>query len=181
MTRPFFSRERITHFDMFGRHSDIAISKLLSRLAETSQDGTPLAVDFQDLVSRFTMDSASEFLFGYNIRSIDEPLAYPHANIEASRGSSTGFAAAFGRVQAETVIRFAFGPMWPYFELFWDRTGKDMREVDAFVKPIVHAKLEQKKRGGPEKSVGDDKDAETLIDHLVQLTDGEPLSTTLFG
>lgn len=56
MTRPFFSRERISDFELFGRHADDAISKLASRLSEGE------AVDFQDLVSRFTLDSATEFV-----------------------------------------------------------------------------------------------------------------------
>jgi hypothetical protein len=168
MTRPFFSRERVTHFEMFGRHSDVAISKLLLRLSETLQDGTPLAVDFQDVVSRFTMDSASEFLLGINVRSLDEPLPYPHA--AETRG--TGFAAAVTGVQTQAIIRFTYGALWPYLEMFWDRTSKDMRVIDGLVMPVLQAKLEQRKRG-QSTTDGDEKDSETLIDHLIQLTDSE--------
>jgi hypothetical protein len=41
MTRPFFSRERISHFDIFDRHAEEAISQMRERLKE----GFP--VDFQ--------------------------------------------------------------------------------------------------------------------------------------
>ena len=58
MTRPFFTRERISDFELFGRHADMAISKLKGRSNEPGN----LAVDFQDLVSRFTLDSATEFV-----------------------------------------------------------------------------------------------------------------------
>lgn len=94
MTRPFFSRDRITHFDIFDRyvrahstpsfhghtrpcspqkfrHAEHALDKVAARLRE----GIP--VDWQDVVSRFTMDSATEFLFGKDVRSLDAPLPYP--------------------------------------------------------------------------------------------------------
>ncbi|KDN37558.1 hypothetical protein RSAG8_10075, partial [Rhizoctonia solani AG-8 WAC10335] len=74
MTRPYFTRDRISHFDNFTRHADVAISKLLSRLAEPNHP----AVDFQDLASRFTLDSGTEFLFGRDSRSLDALLPYPH-------------------------------------------------------------------------------------------------------
>ncbi|QRV93094.1 cytochrome P450 family protein [Ceratobasidium sp. AG-Ba] len=60
MTRPFFTRDRVSDFELFARHSDNAISKLLARLSEPSNP----AVDFQDLVARFTLDTGTEFLFG---------------------------------------------------------------------------------------------------------------------
>ena len=41
MTRPFFSKDRISHFELFGRHADAAISSMKSRFAEG------VAVDFQ--------------------------------------------------------------------------------------------------------------------------------------
>ncbi|CEL61476.1 Cytochrome P450 52A1 OS=Candida tropicalis GN=CYP52A1 PE=1 SV=3 [Rhizoctonia solani AG-1 IB] len=159
MTRPYFSRERITHFELFARHSDAAISKLLAH-----PHG---AVDFQDLVSKFTMDSASEFLFGINVRSLDQSLPLPHTTeTEGNR-----FSAAFTGVQAHAVVRFSYGALWPYMELFSDRTRKDMSIIEAFIQPILEAKLGLKKKGGLE----DEEEKETLIDHLVKLTDDEKL------
>jgi len=71
MTRPFFSRDRVTDFEMFKHHSDIAILKMKER----SSQG--FALDYQDVLSRFTMDTASEFLFGKCVHSLDTPLALP--------------------------------------------------------------------------------------------------------
>ncbi|KAG8733597.1 hypothetical protein FRC11_004833, partial [Ceratobasidium sp. 423] len=158
MTRPYFSRERITHFELFARHSDAAIAKLLAH---------PEAVDFQDLVSKFTMDSASEFLFGINVKSLEQPLSLPHKKETVGNG----FAAAFSSVQAQAVVRFTYGALWPYMEFFSDRIRKDMRVIDAFIQPILEAKLNLKKKGALEE----DEERETLIDHLVKLTDDEKL------
>ncbi|CAE6488372.1 unnamed protein product [Rhizoctonia solani] len=158
MTRPYFSRERITHFELFARHSDAAIAKLFAH---------PDAVDFQDLVSKFTMDSASEFLFGMNVRSLEQPLPLPHrAGAEGNR-----FAWAFTSVQAKAIVRFTYGALWPYMEIFSDRTREDMRIINAFIQPILETKLSLKKEGALEE----DEEKETLIDHLVKLTDDQKL------
>ncbi|KAJ7072755.1 hypothetical protein C8F01DRAFT_1300170 [Mycena amicta] len=68
----YFSRDRFQHFDIFDHHTDRVISLIKSRMAEGH------AVDFQDLISRLTMDSATHFLFG---SSVDSPACgppYPH-------------------------------------------------------------------------------------------------------
>lgn len=41
MTRPFFTRDRITDFDIFDRHAEVLLAKLRERA------DTGLAVDFQ--------------------------------------------------------------------------------------------------------------------------------------
>ena len=48
MTRPFFSRERISHFDIFDRHAEDAVAQMKVRF----EDG--YAVDFQVRVSLAT-------------------------------------------------------------------------------------------------------------------------------
>jgi len=48
MTRPFFSKERISHFDVFDRHAEDALEQAHNRLAA----GYP--IDFQ--VRKGTMD-----------------------------------------------------------------------------------------------------------------------------
>ncbi|QRV93092.1 cytochrome P450 family protein [Ceratobasidium sp. AG-Ba] len=171
MSRPYFSRDRISHFDNFARHSDMAISKILARLAEPSRP----PVDFQDIVGRFTLDSGTEFLFGKDIQSLNAPLPYPHIT---PTDTSASFAAAFGRAQEMMVVRSGFGLLWPLFEMFWDRTEDDMRVIDAYVLPILREKLAEKKNialmpKGDKVEEGND----TLLDHLVQFTDGESIHT----
>ncbi|KAG8696614.1 hypothetical protein FRC08_007036 [Ceratobasidium sp. 394] len=155
MSRPYFSRERVTHFDNFARHADVAIAKIPDEAT---------AIDFQDLVSRFTMDSATEFLFGVDVKSLDEPLA-----AEETPNPSVGFAKAFMRVQEKVLKRFMLANAWPYFEMFWDRTGEEMRVIDGYVEPILRAKLERKGRG----ELSGEGEGETLLDYLVQHTDDE--------
>ncbi|QRW04456.1 cytochrome P450 family protein [Ceratobasidium sp. AG-Ba] len=43
MTRPFFSRDRISQFDTLAHNSDKAIAKLLARFEERSEEGKPIA------------------------------------------------------------------------------------------------------------------------------------------
>jgi hypothetical protein len=40
MTRPFFSKDRISHFDIFDKHAEDAINQLKTRL----RDGYPVDV-----------------------------------------------------------------------------------------------------------------------------------------
>jgi hypothetical protein len=74
MTRPFFSKDRISHFEIFDRHAADAIEQVKERMRQghavdvqvrihTTNPHLVLIV-FQDVVSRFTLDSATEFLFG---------------------------------------------------------------------------------------------------------------------
>ncbi|QRW07239.1 cytochrome P450 family protein [Ceratobasidium sp. AG-Ba] len=166
MTRPYFSRDRISHFDNFARHSDIAITQLFARLAEPSHP----AIDFQDLVARFTLDSATEFLFGKDAQSLSAPLPYPNS---PPTDDSASFAAAFGRAQEQLLMRFGTSILWPVIEMFWDRTGADMKVINAYVQPILREKLEEKKRMGGKAKEEKDEEKNTLLDHLVQFTDDE--------
>ncbi|KAF8754671.1 cytochrome P450 [Rhizoctonia solani] len=167
MSRPYFHRERVTHIDLFAQHSDIAIKKLLKRLSEP---GSP-AVDFQDLVGRFTLDSATEFLFGSSTHSLSAPLPRPN---EPPADESATFAVAFGRAQELLMGRFVLGSFWPWFELFKDKTEGSMKVINAFTNPILEAKLKEKRDGLlnlKEKEAGGE--GETLLDHLVRCSDAD--------
>ncbi|KAG8728330.1 hypothetical protein FRC12_021836, partial [Ceratobasidium sp. 428] len=164
MSRPYFSRDRITHFDNFSRHADLAISKIPDKAT---------AFDFQDLVSRFTMDSATEFLFGVDVGSLGEPLAGTEGS-NSNSNSSARFAKAFSSVQEKIVTRFTLANAWSYIEMFWDRTSEDMRVIHGYVEPILREKLEKKKRGELKIDKEGEEEA-TLLDHLVQHTDDEKI------
>ncbi|CCO35695.1 hypothetical protein BN14_09813 [Rhizoctonia solani AG-1 IB] len=178
ISRPYFSRDRISHFDNFARHSDLAISKILSRLSEPALPGLPVAVDFQDVVARFTLDSGTEFLFGRDVCSLAAPLPYPQ---EKPKDDSASFAAAFGRAQDLLSDRFSLGHLWPWMELFWNRTEEEMKVIHAYVTPILKRKLDEKRVlrfDNKTKAAAEDSDVkgleeaeDTLLDHLVQLTD----------
>ncbi|KAL0948934.1 hypothetical protein HGRIS_009041 [Hohenbuehelia grisea] len=173
MTRPFFSRERISHFELFGRKADVAVEQLKARLREG------YAVDIQDAASRFTLDSATEFLFGQNVNSLSAGLPYPYTAPQTSSYNhpANQFARAFGTAQHEAANRFRLGLEWPLMEPFRHRTQDSMDIVHAFVDPLLSEAL-SKKRARERIGVPQDKeltDEDTLLDYLVKHTDDQTL------
>ena len=177
MTRPLFSKERIT------RYAEHALNKASARLTE----GVP--VDWQDLVSRFTMDSATEFLFGKDVRSLDAPIPYPSSHplhsVSREVHPADRFVRAFQDGLEATAIRGRYLQSWPLFEFWGDRVKRHLEAVDEFIDPIVEDAV-RKSKGSEKMQVGNDdeegdveksgkdsvKDGESLLDHLVKFTDG---------
>ncbi|KAF8843740.1 cytochrome P450 [Paxillus ammoniavirescens] len=171
MTRPFFSHDRISHFNIFDRYAEDVINQMKSRL----RAGYP--VDFQDAISRFTLDSATEFLFGSCVHSLSAGLPYPHnvTPVEAPTGSAeiaNDFARAFSQAQVIVSQRVRRSWLWPLFEPFGDKTEEPMKIVNAYIEPILKDAIEKRKmvvmRG--EKPSDELSDDDTLLDHLVQQT-----------
>ena len=134
-------------------------------------------------MSRFTLDSATDILFGSCVHSLSAGLPYPH-NVttvlaEATSGcacSANDFAKAFLQSQELISERERLGWIWPLFEILKDKTAEPMKIVNAYLDPIIKDALEKKRLAAPlldekqgEAKVGDD---ETLLDHLVNLTSG---------
>ncbi|KAL0949003.1 hypothetical protein HGRIS_009102 [Hohenbuehelia grisea] len=171
MTRPFFSKDRISHFELFGRKADSTIDQLKARLREGH------AVDIQDAVSRFTLDSATEFLFGQNVNSLSAGLPYPHTGEAHSSDTHPAnvFARAFGKAQHEAAFRFRFGAEWPLTEPLRLRTQDSMDIVRSFIDPILTEAL-AKKRDAKRAGILQDSELvedDTLLDYLVKHTDDE--------
>ncbi|XP_006460417.1 cytochrome P450 [Agaricus bisporus var. bisporus H97] len=172
MTRPYFSRDRITHFDIFDRHSEHALNKLAERVREG------VAVDVQDLVGRFTLDSATTFLFGHNVQSLSGRLPYPHnhplrsqSNSPEFQNFSTRFAEAFSEAQLMTAVRSRYGVHWPLLEFWKDTMKEPMKVVKDLIEPIVEEAV-RKKRQRAGVGVGKEEDGEgTLLENLVNETD----------
>jgi hypothetical protein len=61
MTRPFFSKDRISHFDNFDRHADDALGQLKARLRE----GHP--VDFQVCINLSFLLAFVPTCLGFNL------------------------------------------------------------------------------------------------------------------
>ncbi|KAI0772038.1 cytochrome P450 monooxygenase pc-2 [Trametes elegans] len=173
MTRPYFSRDRISHFELFDRHANLAIKKLKHRFAGGH------AVDFQDIVSRFTLDSATEFLFGACVNSLETDLPYAHNDpvaprLEGELSVAERFSAAFAGAQHVIAVRSRIGWGWPLNEIRRDHSAEHMTIVDAFLEPILREAI-MKNRAAKGRVVGPEKDeadeSETLLDHLVKFTD----------
>ncbi|EIW84467.1 cytochrome P450 monooxygenase pc-3 [Coniophora puteana RWD-64-598 SS2] len=182
MTRPFFTHDRISHFDTFDTHAETAITAAKDRFRAGH------AIDFQDLISRFTLDSATEFLFGSCAHTLHSPLPYPY---NAVHTHSPGGLSANGKPNAADILSTAFASaqtsvgrrtnllgIWPLWEIFKDRTEDDMKVVHEFLEPIIAEAIEKQRvdglDAGEEKSSGTEKaevhEGETLLDHLVRLT-----------
>lgn len=174
MTRPFFSRDRISHFDIFDRHAEEALNKLAERLREG------VAVDIQDLVGRFTLDSATEFLFGHDVRSLSGSLPYPDnhpSRIAVSTSDvenfSTRFAEAFSEAQRITAHRSRYGVHWPLMEFWKDQIKEPMRIVKELIEPIVEEAVKKKQLRAAAGAGFEKRDEEegTLLENLVNETD----------
>ncbi|KAJ6577741.1 cytochrome P450 monooxygenase pc-3, partial [Mycena capillaripes] len=176
MTRPFFKRDRVSDFELFDRHSRDAIAAIKRRLRE----GHPF--DFQDMISRFALDSSGEFLFGHNAHTLDAGLPYP-SNVLApalSDGAeaSNAFAAALNLAQRVTMERGALGAAWPLTEFWHDKVQSPINVVRAFLDPILDDVIARQRADGAEKvidAVGTAKDrevqeGETLVEHLLNYT-----------
>ncbi|CAA7270247.1 unnamed protein product [Cyclocybe aegerita] len=120
--------------------SNDAINQLKVRFREG------YAVDIQDITAQFTLDSATEFLFGNGVCSLANGTPYPPnsppAQTTTSSGSSlldaaTRFAQAFSEAQTITVNRARFGPFWPLTEFWHDKIAVPMKIVHRMIDPIV--------------------------------------------
>ncbi|THV01186.1 cytochrome P450 monooxygenase pc-2 [Dendrothele bispora CBS 962.96] len=176
MTRPFFSKVRISDYDVFERHAEETISVLADRIAQ----GYP--VDFQDAVARFTLDSATQFLFGKAVDSTSAGLPYPPSSPTSSSSSdtylthpSTKFVTAFTQGQQAITLRSIRGRYWRLFEFWKDEAAGYRKGLEVFVNPILDEAIRRKEEGdivgedggGSMKEVGEE---ETFLEHLVKVT-----------
>jgi len=142
------------------------IAKLKARFKED------IAVDIQDVLSRFTLDTATEFLFGQDVKTLSADLPYPSTYRGPNRRRehpSDRFALAIDRAMEYTFPRVIYGEFWPLME-FWKDTVATQRGIThELIDPIIHAALERRKVA---KGLDEVQDEGTLLDHLVQQTDG---------
>ncbi|KAG8218219.1 cytochrome P450 [Butyriboletus roseoflavus] len=177
MTRPFFSRDRISDFDIFERHAEDAIHQMKIRLRE----GYP--VDFEDVVSRFTLDSATEFLFGKDVRSLSAGIVYPSSSPLSKdpkilNHPANRFARAFVESESATAYRTNYGSSWRFAEFWQDQVHKHMKVCYEFIDPLIAdaiaKKHEQRRLGVDVKdSTGEVEEGETLLEHLVNYTEDQ--------
>jgi hypothetical protein len=187
ITRPFFSRDRVTDFDTFERHANEALKIAKARLAE----GYP--IDFQagfcvycfvdlininktqDLAARFTLDSATEFLFSNDVHSLGAGLPYPaHPSPYAKTNPpsfinhpSNIFVHAFVTSQNIVAKRSQMGAFWPLTEMWKDAVEPYRRILDDFVQPFMDKCFSEKQNKG-----GSDVASGSLLDHLIEQTSG---------
>ncbi|KAL0570432.1 hypothetical protein V5O48_011525 [Marasmius crinis-equi] len=143
-TRPFFARERISDFETFENYS----SRTLSILSDAPSDQP---FDVQDLYSRFTIDAASDFLFGKSLDTLFASLPTPGKTSMSPKGSATedswgSFTHAFETAQQVVTARGRLGRLWPLFELFGDKNAKNVEIIHDWLDPLVKDALSEKAR-----------------------------------
>ncbi|KAF8317441.1 cytochrome P450 monooxygenase pc-3 [Clavulina sp. PMI_390] len=185
LARPFFARDRISDFEIFEKHAE----SIIEIMKASFRSGTPL--DIQDIFSRFTLDSTSEFLFGECVNSIHEPLLLPGGiqpdtspqlpSTSHTRPSSATFVKALAAAQHHISTRVFMGRIWPLSEMFRDKSEDYTPTITAYLEPIVEKAMLKKAQALREKdgkhmeNNGSEKAAieedMTLLDYLVLQTD----------
>lgn len=153
------------------------------------------------MVSRFTLDSATEFLFGMfvfafrlscvhqvfttsfirDIRSLSAGLNYPpSAPVQSSRNHPANkFADAFLTAQSVVARRSRLNEAWKLAEFWDDKIVEPMAVIEKVLDPIIENAL-RKKGEKKANAAGVNLEGETLLSHLVNLTDGESSFFTAF-
>ncbi|KAG8878323.1 hypothetical protein FRB97_002619, partial [Tulasnella sp. 331] len=168
MTRPFFAKEKIVHFETFAKHADEAMAKIKER------GGEP--VDFQI----YDGLSATSFLFGKCVDCMAAPLRPPYghsgSNSEMDQSSTSKgyFPEAFQTVLKACAFRLTIGRAnWPLFEFRGDEVKRHIGPIHAYVEPIVQRALDQNAAKGTVEGKDPEEgpeEHETLLDHLVSVT-----------
>ena len=124
------------------------------------------------------MDSATEFLFGRDVRSLSVKLPYPasaaHLNNTFYNHSSTIFAKAFTEGQKFTAQRSYRGNEWPLLEFWSDKVAPLRKVIDKFTEPLMDEALARRTLELSENGVDvKDNESGTLLAHLVKHTEGK--------
>lgn len=175
IARPFFARERIADFEIFERNW----SRTLAILSSLESSNNPC--EAQDLYYRFTLDAASEFLFGKNLDTLSASLPVPGTPI-GPKGSATedtwgSFMRAFESAQQNITNRGRLGSVWPLFELFRDKNEEHSTVIKEWLDPLVHRALEDKRRLEAMGAVNPIAD-KSFIQHLADSTNGKSFRNT---
>lgn len=135
------------------------------------------------MVARFTLDSATQFLFGYDVKSLAASIPYPesvsHLNTaEFLNHPSKVFADAFTEGQNRSIQRVRAGDIWPLSEFWKDGIEPSRKIVEAYIDPMIHKALKNKEKKPQTIQTGDDKTSighsgDTLLEELIQQTQGK--------
>ncbi|KAH8593613.1 n-alkane-inducible cytochrome P450 [Bisporella sp. PMI_857] len=119
LVRPNFVRNQIADMEIYESH----VAKLIQHLP---RDGS--IVDMQELFFRMTLDSATEFLFGESVNSLND-----------THTSSSNFAENFNISQDGLALRARMGPLalFHFGRRFSTATAEARRYVGQFVEKAV--------------------------------------------
>lgn len=156
-TRPFFANDRTSDLGLFDKY----INRTLNHISNLEPDQP---IDFEDLAARFTIDTASEFLFGRNL----DTLSYRADGFDK-------FMDAFTKIQEVSLERSLQGGLWPLFEPFGDRTKKYGDIIKEWVTPLVEDALEHKRKMS-KQGERIQNDQSTFLEYIAYSFDGNSQS-----
>lgn len=170
LARPFFAKDRISDFELFEKYSSLT----LAILHIASSTGTP--VDAQDLYARFSLDAASEFLFGERLDTLHGSLPVAGEAKLGTKGTATddafgAFVKAFEASQSIITTRAIRGYFWPIRELLRDEAEPHAEIISKFLEPIVQRALDRKKKMR-QAGVTPSTEHDTFLDYLTDNTEG---------
>lgn len=173
LLKPQFSREQISDLDAIERH----LQRLFAVL-RTKDDGWTEDLDLEDSLNRFTLDVATEFLYG---RSVNSQLAA--LNEKASIGGETAGDTPYVPASAEEEFSTAFNVsqkmlLWRIRmqDLYWLMNSKEFRKACAicrhFIDDYVAIALDPKRLAAEKAArVADgSKEKYVLLDALAETT-----------
>lgn len=170
MARPFFSNDRVSHFDIFHAAFEDLVSKVVARVDE----GYP--IDMQDAASKFTLDSGTAFLFGHNVGSLASELPYPERALRPrAEHPVDAYTSSFLEAQRLTALRSRIGWLWPVKEIRSDAVKAHADVVRRYIEPVVDQAVrshteKEKHVNAPPSSLKQAEEDETLLDYLVKFT-----------
>lgn len=128
----------------------------------------------KDAISRFTLDSATEFLFGQDVHSLDAELPFPPWSVRSTSASESDhpadrFVSSFQRAQELVGQRIRFGPLYPLFEPLTNKVANERKAIDQFVLPIIKTAIKRREEheGGLPSAT-----STTFLDHLLDSVKG---------
>jgi cytochrome P450 len=140
MIRPNFVKDQVAHLDIFEE-------LMADLLALIPTDGT--TVDLQELFFCYTIDSATEFLFGHSVQSLKKRLS-------GVQTDENDFASSFNYAQDAIATNTRLGPLRV---LFRDRKAEQCNRVcHELVEQFVEKALKYRANYDEEKAAVDDGD-----------------------
>jgi len=132
----------------------------------------------KDLFGRFTLDSATEFLFGQTVDSLSADLPYPPLHSHKNTASyynhpSNIFVEAFSKGLDHTEARTGMGAAWRLFEFGGDKIKPLRTIMDEFTRPMIEKALANRESAASDKGVSKTKESETVLSSLVDHTQGK--------
>ncbi|KAF2667049.1 cytochrome P450 [Microthyrium microscopicum] len=137
LLKPQFMREQIANLDLFERH----VQNLLDALPDAAESGdwTP-TFDMQPLLERFTMDVATEFLFGESVYSQRDDST--DTSTLVSKKEMMQFVDAFFKAEKTTAESMLYG------DLYWLIHNREFKQQCKVVHNFVDTYVQRRLKDG---------------------------------